>query len=89
MRSKLFTARPKTVQIGQGRWVRILPEDGQAYRLYDPLDELELGRILFDSADNWIYDGEVLDIGEQEDTAGVISGNHKEMNELLNRFQEK
>jgi hypothetical protein len=89
MRSKLFTERPKTVQTGKGRWVRILPEDGQAYRLYDPLNELELGRILFDAADYWIYDGEVLDIDEQEDMAGLISGNHKEMNELLNRFQEK
>jgi hypothetical protein len=89
MRSKLFTKRPKTVQTGQGRWVRILPEDGQEYRLYDPLGELELGRILFDAADNWIYDGEVLDIDEQEDIAGVISGNHKEMNELLNQIQGK
>jgi hypothetical protein len=89
MRSKLFTERPKTMQISSDRWVRILPEDGQGYRLYDPLGELELGRILFDAADNWIYDGEVLDIGEQEGIAGFISGNHKEMNELLNQIRGK
>ena len=77
------------MQIGSGRWVRIIPDNDQAYRLYDPLNELELGRILFDAADNWIYDGEVLDIGEQEDVAGFISGSHKEMNELLNRLQGK
>ena len=89
MRSKLFKERPKTVQIGSGRWVRTIPDNDQGYMLYDPLDELELGIILFDAAENWIYDGEVLDIGEQEDIAGFISGNHKEMNELLNRIQGK
>jgi hypothetical protein len=89
MKSQLFAEKPKTVQTGQGRWVRIIPDNDQGYRLYDTLHELELGRILFDAADNWIYDGEMLDVYEQEDIAGVISGNHKEMNELLNSVPGK
>jgi hypothetical protein len=64
--------------------VRILPDNGEGYRLYDPLGEIELGHILFDLANNWIYDGEALNVDEQEDIAGFITGNYKEMDKLLN-----
>lgn len=51
--------------------------------LYDILQEIAIGRILFDANDNWIYDGDVLTVDEQEDAAGFISGNHKEMDKLI------
>ncbi|MEO7214428.1 hypothetical protein [Mucilaginibacter sp.] len=83
MRSKLFDERPKTAKTGAERWVRILPDKGDGYQLYDALQERFIGRILFDTDDNWIYDGEVLNITEQEDVAGFISGNQKEMDNLI------
>jgi len=46
-----------------------------------------IGRILFDAADNWIYDGNELTISEQETVAGTISGSQREMNELLERIK--
>lgn len=83
MRSKLFRERPQTAQTGTGRWVRILPDEGEGYRLYDLLNERFIGRLLFDADDNWIYDGEVLSVDEQEDIAGLLTGHQKEMNELI------
>jgi hypothetical protein len=47
------------------------------------------GRILFDDADNWVYDGGVLTVSEQEEVAGKITGHQKEMDELLNSLKEK
>ena len=67
--------------------MRIFPQDGDGHRLYDALREMELGRILFDDDDNWICDGDILAVGEQEDIAGFITGGHKEMNELLNTLK--
>jgi hypothetical protein len=32
---------------------------------------------------NWIYDGNLLGVEEQEEVAGQITGHRKEMNELL------
>ncbi len=83
MRSKLFHEKPKTVKIGGERWLRIIPDSGEGYMLYDILQEIAIGRILFDANDNWIYDGDVLTVDEQEDAAGFISGNHKEMDKLI------
>jgi hypothetical protein len=83
MRSKLFEERPNTVKTRMDKWVRIFPDSGNVYRLYDPMEEKELGRILFDQEDNWIYDGDILDVYEQEDLADFITGNHKEMDELI------
>jgi hypothetical protein len=83
MRSKLFKEKPKTAKISTGRWVRVLPDAGDGYHLYDALVEAYLGRILFDSDNNWIYDGAVLSVKEQEDLAGVITGYQREMNELI------
>lgn len=83
MRSKLFEERPKTTKTSAERWVRVLPDKGEGYQLYDALQERSIGRILFDTDDNWIYDGTVLTIDEQEEVAGFINGNQKEMNELI------
>jgi len=83
MRSKLFREKPATAKIRGERWVRILPDNGEGYLLYDILREIFIGRILFDADDNWIYDGELLTVKEQEDAAGFISGNHKEMDKLI------
>ncbi|WP_419699452.1 hypothetical protein [Mucilaginibacter sp. NFX135] len=83
MRSKLFREKPATAKIRGERWVGILPDNGEGYLLYDILREIFIGRILFDTDDNWIYDGELLTVEEQEDAAGFISGNHKEMDKLI------
>lgn len=68
---------------GSERWVRIFPDSGDGHQLYDPLEEQELGRILFDAHGHWIYDGRMLSVAEQEDIAGFITGHRKEMDELL------
>lgn len=83
MRIKLFKESAKTTRLGSDRWVRIWPDEGDGYSLFDPMLEVALGRILFDAEDNWIYDGEMLDVEEQEEVAGFISGHQKEMNELI------
>ena len=83
MRSKLFKDRPETTRTGSEKWVRVFPDLGDGHRLYDPLEELELGRILFDADGHWVYDGYVLNVNEQEDIAGFITGHRKEMDELM------
>ena len=83
MRSKLFNEKPEATKKMAERWVRIFPDIGEGCRLYDPLAESALGRILFDAADNWIYDGEALSIDEQEDIAGFITGNQQETEQLI------
>jgi len=83
MKSKLFEEKPETARTSAERWVRIFPDLGDGYELYDALQERYIGRILFDTAANWIYDGNVLALDEQEEIAGFISGNHKEMNDLI------
>jgi len=83
MKSQLFPEITKTAKTSTGRWVRIFPNDGEGYHLYDALEDKWIGRILVDEDDNWIYDGQVLNIPEQEDMAGFITGNRKEMEELL------
>lgn len=88
MRNKIYPDSPKTVKARTERWVRIYPDTGEGYRLYDPLNEVELGRILFDASDNWIYDGEVLSIEEQVEVEGMISGHEREMDQLLRSLYE-
>lgn len=60
-----------------------VPDQGSVYLLYDGLDGTELGRILLDDVGNWIYDGRTLTIAEQEEVAGDITGNQKEMEDLF------
>ena len=63
-----------------------MPDKGDGYQLYDVLREIAIGRILFDADDNWIYDGNVLTVNEQEDVAGFIGGYHKEMDKLISEL---
>ncbi|NCD68002.1 hypothetical protein GSY63_01385 [Mucilaginibacter sp. R11] len=83
MRSKLFQERPETARTDSERWVRIFPDKGEGYVLYDALEERMLGRILVDQNDNWIYDGTLLTLEEQEDLAAFITGSRKEMDDLI------
>ena len=83
MRKKLFDDLPKSRKLSSGIWLHIFPDDGEGYGLYDPLEGNEMGRILFDKADNWIYDGDLLDVADQEEAAGAIGGYQKEMDELF------
>jgi hypothetical protein len=87
MRKKLFDNLPKSSQLSSGIWLHILPDHGEGYRLFDPLEGRELGRILFDEAGNWIYDGDLLTVDEQEEAAGIISGYQKEMDDLFNSLK--
>jgi hypothetical protein len=87
MKSKLFRERPQTAKFSSEKWVRIFPDTGSGHRLYDPLNDIELGRILVDANDNWIYDGEILDVYEQEAVAAFIVGHGKEMDRLLESIE--
>jgi hypothetical protein len=87
MRKKLSDELPKSPKLSSGTWLRILPDSGDGYRLYDPLEGTAMGRLLFDKDDNWIYDGDLLGVGEQEEAAGAISGYQKEMDELFNSLK--
>jgi hypothetical protein len=53
---------------------RFHPKAAQCYRLYTAFDEYseELGCILFDARGDWIYDGNELNIAEQEQLADFI-----------------
>ncbi|WPU99203.1 hypothetical protein SNE26_24630 [Mucilaginibacter sp. cycad4] len=83
MRSKLFEEQPEMAKTNTERWIRVLPDKGDGYQLYDALAELFIGRILFDQNDNWIYDGNELSVDEQEELAGFITGHQREMEQLL------
>jgi len=89
MKSKLFSESVKTRQLTTEKWIRIFPDTGNGYRLYDPLNDSELGRLLVDGDKNWIYDGDQLSIGEQEDIASEILGYGKEMDRLLDSLMKK
>jgi hypothetical protein len=49
---------------------------------------MDLGRILFDAQEHWIYDGVLLTIPEQEEIAGAITGHQQEMAALLRTLHE-
>jgi len=62
-----------------GEVVRVIPDmesNGRvtAYQLYTAFEHYPdyLGQILFDADGYWIYDGEVLSVGEQEQVARFI-----------------
>ncbi|PWK79560.1 hypothetical protein LX99_00017 [Mucilaginibacter oryzae] len=71
------------MSLGSGLWIQLVPDTPGSYCLYEPLPELQLGKLLFNQEDNWIYDGDLLSISEQEDVASVITGCQREMGELL------
>ncbi|HZY38214.1 MAG TPA: hypothetical protein VFE53_16270 [Mucilaginibacter sp.] len=83
MKNKLYDDLPKTVKVSTGKWLYILPNKGEGYLLYDPIEEKEMGRILMNDTDQWIYDGEVLNVYEQEEVAAAIHGHQQEMDELV------
>lgn len=87
MRKKLFDDLPKSLKLSLGQWLHIFPDNGEGYRLFNPLEGSEMGLILFDQDDNWVYDGERLGIEEQEESAGAISGYQKEMDDLFNTLK--
>jgi hypothetical protein len=87
MRSKLFTDKPKTIRTTADRWLHILPDTGEGYQLYGALEGQECGRILFDAADHWIYDGDALSVEEQEEVAGAIGGYQQEMDTLVKELE--
>ena len=62
-----------------GEVVRVIPDMESndrvtAYQLYTAFEQNPdyLGQILFDADGYWIYDGEVLSVGEQEQVARFI-----------------
>jgi len=83
MKSQLFHEKPKTVQTSAKRWVRILPDVGEGYALHDLIEGEFLGRILVDDRDFWIYDGNALDLEEQDEVAGQVVGFGNEMDQLF------
>jgi len=65
---------------GSSEVIRVVPSAApaghQCYELYTAFEQEgeNLGRILFDSQGYWIYDGNDLDIREQEQVAAFIIG---------------
>ncbi|WP_162997043.1 hypothetical protein [Mucilaginibacter kameinonensis] len=53
------------------------------YHLHDLVHGTALGRLLVDEQACWIYDGDILEVAEQEELAGLVTGYRKEMTELL------
>lgn len=43
----------------------------------------QLGRLLFDCEENWVYDGDKLAVEEQEEVAGFITGHRGAMDKLI------
>lgn len=82
MKNLIYDGLPKSLKLSSGKWVQIIFENG-AYRLYDPIDELELGRILMDEQEHWVYDGDVLCVVETEEVAAAIKSHEPEMAALL------
>ncbi len=66
---------------GKGEIIQVIPDPaftgaGRSYELYTTFEQAPdyLGRILFDTQDYWIYDGDTLSIAEQEQVAKFIVG---------------
>lgn len=63
----MFDEIPKGIKLSTGRWVHVYRNNGEGYRINDALTGLEVGRILVDDQEHWIYDGQVLNVEEQEE----------------------
>jgi len=83
MKNLIWDHVPKSVKTITGKWVQIAPNEGEGYRLYDPIAEEELGRILMDEQENWVYDGDGLTVVESEEIANAIKTHEPEMSKLL------
>ena len=69
----MFDDIPKAVKLSTGRWVHIYRNNGDGYRVYDAMAELEAGRILVDDQEHWVYDGAVLSVEEQEEIVEALT----------------
>ncbi|WP_345947730.1 hypothetical protein ABDD95_12810 [Mucilaginibacter sp. PAMB04274] len=90
MEDLMFDDIPKAVKLNTGRWVHIYRNNGEGYRAYDAVAELELGRILVDDREHWIYDGDVLNVEEQEEIAEALTKPQPDTNVIdWSAFHEK
>jgi len=78
--------KTERIKTGTGKWITTVPDHTGNYTLYEDNDYL--GCILFDPAENWIYDGDKLWVIEQEEIAGFITGHTKEMHDLLKSLDQ-
>ncbi len=51
------------------------PDSALVYDLFTAFDQEYLGRILFDELGYWIYDGDILNVEEQEQLGKFINHN--------------
>lgn len=83
MKSRWFNEKPKTIQTSAGRWIRIMPDEGNGYLLFDLTSGRQAGRIMVDEQNYWVYDGSILGLDEQDEVAGQIVGYQIQMDQLL------
>lgn len=87
MKNLIYDGVPKSVKLSTGKWVQIAFEN-ESYRLFNPIDELELGFILMNQKEQWIYDGEALTVIETEEIANAIKSHEPEMAALLRTLHD-
>lgn len=80
MENMMFDEIPKPVKLSTGRWVHVYRNNGDGYRIHDALTDLEVGRILVDDQEHWIYNGHVLSVEEQEEVVGALTGPQPDVN---------
>ena len=87
MKKLIYDGTPKSLKLSTGRWLQIAPHIGGGHALYDPMEEQEMGRILMDEQEQWIYDGTALTVKESEEVADAIKRHEPEMSALLRTIQ--
>lgn len=85
MKNLIWNHIPKSVKLSTGRWLQIAPNTGKGYQLYDPIDEKELGSILMDEKEQWVYDGETLSVAETEEVADAIKTHEPDMADFIQK----
>lgn len=88
MKNLIWDHVPKSVKTITGKWVQIAPNENGGYRLYDPIAEEELGRILMDEQENWVYDGDCLTVLESEEITNAIKTHEPEMSKLSDTINQ-
>jgi hypothetical protein len=63
-----------------GRWVHVYRNNGEGYRVHDAVAGTEVGRILVDDQEHWIYDGHVLSVEEQEEIVDAFTNPQPDTN---------
>lgn len=89
MKNLIYNRTPKSLKLSTGKWLQIAPDTGEGYALFDPVDEQEMGRILIDAQEHWIYDGSTLTVSESEEIADAIKSHQPEMAALLRTVEDK